>query len=303
MEHLRIAVTDVMCRAGGPRPLAQIRPAAGAGGKIHRSTVADGHNAPQQIGAVDCGPLVVEAAENLVIGVAVRVPGAHGDNGIFRQDFAQKAVAGGGVASVVAHLQHRGLQIAARVHQIGLSALFHVSGEQERGFPEIHPQDNGGVVGVGIVLTGAQDCNQGVPQVIGGVHLRADGGEPLGLGVLDELAEGLGAVLADGGPHRPGGTGVQGAGEAAHMVLVGVGTHHIVQVLHPQVLQVGDEQAAVLRIAAVNEHRLPAAQQQGGVGLSHVDEMNGQSLARTGGGPLGLGWGLKGLTAGQQGAE
>ena len=76
-----------------------------------------------------------------------------------------------------------------------------------------------------------------------------------------------------------GGAGVQGAGQAAHVVLVGVSADHIVQLVNALLLQVGDHQAAVGHVSTVNEHGAVPAHQQSGVGLAHVDEVYGQGGA------------------------
>ena len=73
--------------------------------------------------------------------------------------------------------------------------------------------------------------------------------------------------------------GVQRAGQAAHMVLVGVGADHIVQLVDALLVQIGHHQAAVGHVAAVDEHGILSAHQQGGVGLSHIDEVYGQGGA------------------------
>jgi len=69
------------------------------------------------------------------------------------------------------------------------------------------------------------------------------------------------------------------------MVLMGVCAHHIVQPLHPLAGQVGHDEVGIVHVAPVDEHGLPPAQEQGGVGLAHVDEMDLQrTLCRPGGG-------------------
>lgn len=76
----------------------------------------------------------------------------------------------------------------------------------------------------------------------------------------------------------------QRAGKPSHMVLVGVGAHHVIQRVHPLVGQVGDHQAGVGHIASVDEHTLSAAEDQRGIRLPHVDIVNLQRALRWGGG-------------------
>ena len=60
------------------------------------------------------------------------------------------------------------------------------------------------------------------------------------------------------------------------MVFVGVGTDHMVQSIHTLGFQIGHHQTAVGHVAAVDEHGLAPAEQQGGVCLTHVDKVDGQ---------------------------
>ena len=62
------------------------------------------------------------------------------------------------------------------------------------------------------------------------------------------------------------------------MILVGVGADHGFQTLHALLLQIGDDELAVIHIAAVDEHIFPAAFQQRAVRLTHVYEMNRQGI-------------------------
>ena len=202
---------------------------------------------------------------------------------------------------MVAHLEHRTGHIAAVGEQVGLRVPLHVAGEEKRGLSKVHPQHDGGVVGIVIIPPGPQNRHHSAAQGKGLVGGGCGGREALGFGVPDKIPEGLGIVFADGGKHLRRGAGVQRAGQAAHMILVGVGTHHIIQRVHALVLQIGDHPAAVLRIAAVDEHCLPPAQQQRGIGLPHVDEVDRQFPVRDrrGGGRAGR-IGAGGQEQGQQ---
>ena len=59
---------------------------------------------PQQVGAVDVHTGVPQDAQGLLVGVAVLVVDAAGDDAHLGQDSVQEDVAGGGAGAVVAHL-------------------------------------------------------------------------------------------------------------------------------------------------------------------------------------------------------
>ena len=63
-------------------------------------------------------------------------------------------------------------------------------------------------------------------------------------------------------------------GKPAHMILVGVGAEHILQLLHPLLLQVGYHQTAIVHIAAIVEHELAVTFHQHAQRLPHVDEVH-----------------------------
>ena len=66
----------------------------------------------------------------------------------------------------------------------------------------------------------------------------------------------------------------QRSGQAAHMILVGVGAEHILQLLHAEILQVRDNIAAVVHVAAVVEHILAVTFHQHAQGLPHIQEVH-----------------------------
>ena len=76
------------------------------------------------------------------------------------------------------------------------------------------------------------------------------------------------------------------------MVFVSMGAEDILQLLDTLTLQVGDDQTAVVHIAAVIEHELSVALHQDAEGLPHIDEVHLE------GGVLSVGRdGLGGVTA------
>ena len=66
----------------------------------------------------------------------------------------------------------------------------------------------------------------------------------------------------------------QRSGQAAHMILVGVGAEHILQLLHAEILQVRDDIAAIVHVAAVVEHILAVTFHQHAQGLPHIQEVH-----------------------------
>ena len=58
------------------------------------------------------------------------------------------------------------------------------------------------------------------------------------------------------------------------MVLVGMGTDHIIQLLHLLLFQIGIDHVRILRVSAVDQHAFPVTEHQGRVRLAYVDEMD-----------------------------
>ena len=187
---------------------------------------------------------------------------------------------------MVAHLQHVGLPIKLLtpvVQHIVFRLRLHVAGEQECGFPIVHLQDDGGVVGLGVGLYRPQHRDLRLPQrklVTGGGNGNF---QTLLVGVVDKFVKNIGGIGLCGGVHRFGGVHRQHSRQAAYMILVGVGAHHGFQLLHALLLQVRNHQLAVVPVAAVNEQKLPITFQKRAVCLSHVDELNGQPSVGDGG--------------------
>ena len=177
---------------------------------------------------------------------------------------------------MVAHLQHIHLQIFPGVQQIPLGIGLHVAGEKEAGAAVVYSQYQGSVVGVGIAFHGTQHGDAGTTQGEGISRGGNGDGDILLIRIVDEVVKTLGTVCTGGGIHRLGGEHCQGGGQAAHMVFVGVAAHHCRQLLYPLLLQVADQQRAVLHIAAVDEHIVSVTRQQCAVCLTHIQEMNGQ---------------------------
>ena len=93
-------------------------------------------------------------------------------------------------------------------------------------------------------------------------------------GVLDKIVEAFGAALGHRAVSVPRRELCHYGGKAAHMVLVGVGAEHILQLLHPLLLQVGYHQTAVIHVAPVVEHVLTVALNQHAQRLAHVNEVH-----------------------------
>ena len=108
MELFAVHVADVRllgragcCRVGGVQ-----LSVVGEVFRCHRVVLAVTGNGdrPQQVGAVDVHTGVPQDAQGLLVGVAVLVVDAAGDDAHFGQDSVQEDVAGGGAGAVVAHL-------------------------------------------------------------------------------------------------------------------------------------------------------------------------------------------------------
>ena len=99
------------------------------------------------------------------------------------------------------------------------------------------------------------------------------------LRILDKIVEAFGAALG----HRAVSVLCRElchhGGKPAHMVLVSMGAEHILQLLHPLLLQVGDHQTAVVHVAAVVEHELSVTLYQHAQRLPYVNEVHLKGLA------------------------
>ena len=127
--------------------------------------------------------------------------------------------------------------------------LLHIPGEQEAGGAVGHLQDNRGVVGLLVLLQGTQNLHLGRPQhkaVPGLGYLNA----AVWLGVIGEIGKRPALVLRHRGINRLHRKGVQRSGQPAHMVLMGVGADHILQLIDPCAPQIGHHKAAVGHVAA-----------------------------------------------------
>ena len=178
----------------------------GIGGKMLGAhgvvlAVAANGDGAQQVGAVHVHPGVPQDAQGLLVGVAVLVVHTAGDDAHLGQDGVQEDVARAGAGAVVAHLQNICLQVGTAVHKVALCIRFHIAGEQKAGGAVIHPQNDGGIVGVVILRHRAQHGHSGTAQRpdrarSGHLHLQA-----LLLGVLDEILKALGGGFRHGAVH------------------------------------------------------------------------------------------------------
>ena len=166
------------------------------------------------------------------------------------------------------------LEVRAAVHKVGLRSLFHVAGQQKAGVAVVDAQHQRGVVGLAVPGHRAQQGNGGAAQRPDGAHGGHFQLQALLLGVFDKIVEAFGAALGYGAVSVPRRELCHYGGKPAYMVLVGVGAEHILQLLHPLLLQVGDHQTAVIHVAAVVEHELSVAFHQHTQRLTHIDEMH-----------------------------
>ena len=99
------------------------------------------------------------------------------------------------------------------------------------------------------------------------------------LGVFDKIIEAFGAAFGHRAVSVPRRELCHYGGKPAHMILVGVRAEHILQLLHPLLLQVGDHQTAVVHIAAVVEHELSVTLYQYAQRLPYINEVHLKGLA------------------------
>ena len=175
---------------------------------------------------------------------------------------------------MVPHLQDVHLEVRAAGHKVALGVGFHIACQQKAGRAVVDAQDDGGVVGFLILGHRAKHGHGGAAQRPLGAHCGHLDLEVLLLGVLDKILEALGGGLSHRAVDVVGREVGQRSGQTSHMVLVGVGAEDVFQLLDPLTLQVGDDQTAVVHIAAVIEHELSVALHQDTEGLPHIDEVH-----------------------------
>ena len=110
----------------------------GAHGEV--LTVAANGDGTLPVGAVDVHLCVPQDAQGLLVGVAVLVARATGDDAHFRQHCVQKQVAGAGTGAVVPYLQNISLQVGTAVYKVSLGGIFHVAGQQKAGVAVVDAQ-------------------------------------------------------------------------------------------------------------------------------------------------------------------
>ena len=172
------------------------------------------------------------------------------------------------------YLQHIGFQVGTAVYKVSLGGIFHVAGQQKAGDAVVDAQHQRGVVGLAVLRYRAQQGNGGAAQRPDGAHGGHFQLQALLLGVLDKIVEAFGAALGHRAVSVPRREFCHYGGKPAYMVLVGVRAEHILQLLHPLLLQVGYHQTAVIHVAAVVEHELSVALHQHAQRLPHIDEVH-----------------------------
>lgn len=96
--------------------------------------------------------------------MAVGIARADGDDGIFRPHRLEKFCAGGGIAAVVADLQHRRVQPGPGLQQVLLRHFFHIPGEEEGRLAVIYPQDEGGVIDLRVIFQRPRNSTAALPR-------------------------------------------------------------------------------------------------------------------------------------------
>ena len=282
MELFAVHVADVslLRSAGGRRvggvQLAVRHKALGAHGEV-LAVAANGDGA-LQVGAVDVHLCVPQDAQGLLVGMAVLVARATVDDAHFRQNCVLKEGAGAGAGAVVPYLQYIGFQVGTAVHKVGLGGLFHVTGQQKAGAAVVDAQHQRGVVGLAVLRYRAQQGNGGAAQRPDGAHGGRFQLQALLLRILDKIVEAFGAALGHRAVSVPRRELCHYGGKPAYMVLVSVGAEHILQMLNPLLLQVGDHQTAVVYVAAVVEHELSVTLHQYAQRLPYINEVHLKGL-------------------------
>ena len=177
------------------------------------------------------------------------------------------------------HLEHVHIQGCAAIYQVPLCFRFHIAGEQVAGLAIVDAQHQGGVVGVLIGAHRPQQLHRGTAQRPGSTHSGDLHLPPLLLRILYKVLEADGGGIGHRAVHMIGGKSRQHSRQAAHMVLVGVGAEHIIQLLDSQVLQVGDHQFPIRHIAAIVQQVVAFTFYQNAQRLPHINKVCGQSLA------------------------
>ena len=127
VEDLAVAVADVVGLAAGV-----VLGVADAQGPA----VGADDDGAQLVSAQDADSCVPQALEGFFVGHAVAVALPHADDGHLGLYGVQKRLGGGGVAAVVAHLEHVGLDIGPGIQDILLGLGLGVAGEEEGGIPQ-----------------------------------------------------------------------------------------------------------------------------------------------------------------------
>ena len=135
------------------------------------------------------------------MGVAIAVAGTSADHTIGGTDGTDEIYTAGGIAAVVAHLQHIAAQICTGDQKIRFSILFHITGEKETHVAVLDHHHDGGVVDIGVLFDRADD---GDGQLLVGICIahRGDGQRKTLAGDGRHIiAVGVGAVGFGGSPY------------------------------------------------------------------------------------------------------
>ena len=197
---------------------------------------------------------ITELAERVFCRVSIGVSLADLDYSIFRHDLTKEGIAGAGVAAMVSDFQDRCRKVVSGVQNIRLSGSFSIARKKEGCLPIYHLHHDGGVIGVLIAPLRPQDDHRGTAQGEYISWLRNRNRGSLLAKILREAGKSLGVV----GSHRAKCSVyrriIQGTGKAANVIRVGVSGHNIVEMVYPQLLQVGVDLTGLRCLAAVNEH-------------------------------------------------
>ena len=242
------------------------------------------------IGAVDLQLHGLVAGQDLLLGVVVGVALAHRNDGVDGGDGVQEGLARRGIRAVVACLEDIAVQSpleAVTLQHLLLGVGLGVSRKEHRGLAVVGADDHAVVVQLGV--GGADGGEDGAVQITHLKGLVGGGHDDLALFGLDGVhhaLEGLGIVLLIGEDDPLDGVCIQDHIRAADVILVGMSEYGVLQLGDSQVIQIGLQLILGGIGARVDEDIPLLGADEGGVALTHVDEVELDLTAADGSGGI-----------------
>ena len=246
-----------------------------------RIAIADTNNRPLQVSPEYSGACVTQTAESGIGRVVVRISFTDTDDTIAGHHLSKEHIGRRGIAAVVADFEDISTQVVPGIHHGVFRIPFSVACKKEAVVAVDDAHANGKVVYIAVTLSGGQELHGCAAERERFAYGRQRKFQPLLVCVFHQRGECIAIVLCDrrvNGSHR---AGIQGTGQTANVVLVGVRGDHVVDVLYSQRLgQIGIDEAAVAVVAAVDHHDVIAALEDCGICLADVQEINGEVVLR-----------------------